>query len=187
MLVDVTRRRLERLASASSVQAMRINVQVLGGDATAFEVEASDTVGNLKMRVWDVKGVPAAEQRLLHCGKQLEDGRLLSDYNLCHDVIIYMARRLRPDNVGKDPRRRRRPAPLIRAFASTASAVDIDVDVPRVASKSGAAARPSSTDVPPTPRSLEELARHAPKELTSSCCADPVSPCSPCGTRLGGC
>ncbi|CAK0881639.1 unnamed protein product [Prorocentrum cordatum] len=60
----------------------------------AVEVEAADTVAMLKGRVRDREGILEAEQRLLYNGKQLEDSRQLSDYNLVDGAEIVLVRRL---------------------------------------------------------------------------------------------
>ena len=73
---------------------MQLFVKTITGRTVTLDVEPSDSIESMKVKVQDMTSVPFDKQLIVWQGALLENGYTLSDYNIGHECTIHMV--LRP-------------------------------------------------------------------------------------------
>ena len=73
---------------------MQIFIKTLTGKTIPLEVEGSDTVYNVKVKIQDKEHIPITQQRLIFAGKEMGNDCTLRSYNIKTETTIHLVYRL---------------------------------------------------------------------------------------------
>ena len=79
------------LSLAVPVFAMQIFIEIkvaTGNEIITLEVEPTDRIEDIKVKIYDKKGILPADQKLIFADKRLEDGNTLQDYSIQKDSTL---------------------------------------------------------------------------------------------------
>ena len=73
---------------------MQIAIKTLTGKIWNVEVESSDTIENVKVKIQDQEGIPPDQQRLIIGGRLVLDHETLAELNIHEGAVLHLVLRL---------------------------------------------------------------------------------------------
>ena len=74
---------------------MKIFIKFLTGKTLTLDVEPSDTIEKVKMKIQEKEGIPPDQQRLLYSGRQLEDSFTIANYKIFENSTVHLLTKFR--------------------------------------------------------------------------------------------
>jgi hypothetical protein len=69
---------------------MQIFVRALTCKTTTVEVEPTDIIEYVKLKVFEREGIPPQQIRLIFGGKQLQDDQTIAECNIQSESVVHM-------------------------------------------------------------------------------------------------
>ena len=73
----------------------QIFVKSINGKTRTVDVSANESISSIKQKIQEKEGIDPGEQRLIFGGKNLDDNKTLSDYNINSESTIHLVLRVR--------------------------------------------------------------------------------------------
>ena len=70
-------------------------VKTVTGKTITLDIECSESIASVKMKIQDKEGIPPNQQRLILAGKQLEDDKTIGDYCWGSEIYLHLIVRAR--------------------------------------------------------------------------------------------
>eukprot|EP00696_Hemimastix_kukwesjijk_P019820 gnl/Hemi2/9206_TR3202_c0_g1_i1.p1 gnl/Hemi2/9206_TR3202_c0_g1~~gnl/Hemi2/9206_TR3202_c0_g1_i1.p1 ORF type:complete len:154 (+),score=43.97 gnl/Hemi2/9206_TR3202_c0_g1_i1:113-574(+) len=117
---------------------MQIFIQTLNKTQYSLDVTPDDTVGSIKLRLFDKEKIPIESQVLMFSGKVLEDGATLRSYEIARESSIHLAQKV-VNNSGTSS------SVPSRSPLGSAAAGDRPISAPTAAARPGSSTTTTTT------------------------------------------